>query len=59
MTTIAFGQHCQRFQVFGVYDGDDHRFVLAAQEFDERESAERAARKLMETHDENKGAGSL
>jgi hypothetical protein len=26
--------------VFGVYDGDDDRFVFAVQEFDEQEKAE-------------------
>jgi hypothetical protein len=40
-------QHCPRFQVFGVYDGDDDHFVIAVQEFDEQERAERVARKLM------------
>lgn len=43
-------QFCPRFQVFGVYDGDDDRFVFAVQKFDEQERAERVARKLMEVH---------
>lgn len=32
MTTIVLShpnQHCARFQVFGVYDGSDDRFVFA------------------------------
>ena len=43
-------QFCPRFQVFGVYDGDDDRFVFAVQEFDEQERAERVARRMMEDH---------
>ena len=44
-------QDCPRFQVFGVYDGDDDRFVFAVQEFDEQERAERVARRMMEKHE--------
>lgn len=32
MTTIALthpNQHCPRLRVFGIYDGDDNRFVFA------------------------------
>lgn len=51
MTTIVLAhpdQHCPRFQVFGVYHGPDDGFTFAAEEFDDREKAERVARKLME-----------
>lgn len=53
MTTIVLAhpnQHCPRFQVFGFYDGDDDRFTFAVREFDDRDRAERAARKMMEQH---------
>lgn len=53
MTTVVLAHpnhHCSRFQVFGVYDGDDDRFTFAVQEFDEQEKAERVARTLMEDH---------
>jgi hypothetical protein len=53
MTTIVLAhpnQHCSRFQVFGVRDGDDDGFVFAVQEFDEREQAEGVARRMMEKH---------
>jgi hypothetical protein len=52
MTTIVLShpnEHCPRFQVFGVYDGPDDRFVFAVREFDDRDQAERVAKKLMET----------
>ena len=42
MTTIVLAhpnQHCPRLQVFGVYNGNDDRFVFAAQEFDEQEQS--------------------
>ena len=51
MTTIVLAhpnERCPRFQVFGIYDGDDDRFTFAVQEFDDQEKAERVARKLME-----------
>ena len=53
MTTIVLAhpnEHCPRFQVFGVYDGPDDRFTFAVQEFDDRDEAERVARKMMEEH---------
>ena len=53
MTTIVLAhpnKQCPRFQVFGVYDGEDDRFTFAVQEFDDRDGAERVARKLMEKH---------
>ena len=53
MTTIVLAhpdQHCPRFQVFGVYDGPGCRSTFAIQEFNGRDDAERAARKLMEAH---------
>ncbi len=54
MTTIVLAhpnERCPRFQVFGIYDGDDDRFTFAVQEFDDQEKAERVARKLMEDHE--------
>lgn len=53
MTTIVLShpnQFCPQFQAFGLYDGDDDRFVFAVQKFDEQERAERVAHKLMEVH---------
>jgi hypothetical protein len=53
MTTIVLAhpnQHCPRFQVFGVYDSPDKHFTFAAWEFEDRDTAERVARKLMEKH---------
>ena len=53
MTTIVLAdpnKQCPRFQVFGVYDGPDDRFTFVVQEFDDRDKAERVARKLMEKH---------
>ena len=53
MTTIVLAHpndRCPRFQVFGVYDGDDDHFVFNLQEFDDREGAERVAGKMMERH---------
>ena len=43
-------ERCPRFRVFGLYDGPDDRFTFAVQEFDDRDKAERVARKLMEDH---------
>ncbi len=37
-------------RVFGVYDGEDDRFVFGVRDFDEREKAERWARRMMEYH---------
>ena len=42
--------HDHQFQVFGVYDGDDDRFIFAVQEVDDGGKAERVARKMMEEH---------
>jgi len=53
MTTIVLdrpNERCPRFQVFGIYDGPDDRFTFAVQECDDRDKAERVARKLMEDH---------
>jgi hypothetical protein len=53
MTTIVLAhpsQHCPRFQVFGVYEGEDDRFVFGVQDFDEQDRAERAAHRMMEKH---------
>ncbi len=53
MTTIVLAhpnEHCPRFQVFGVYDGEDDRFTFAVQEFDDQQRAERIAHRLMEQH---------
>ncbi len=53
MTTIVLShpnQHCARFQVFGVYDGSDDRFVFAVKEFDDQHQAERVAHRMMEMH---------
>jgi hypothetical protein len=54
MTTIVLAHpsdRCPRFQVFGVYDGDDDRFVLDVREFDDGEKAERWARRMVEYHE--------
>ena len=54
MTTIVLvhpDEHCPKFQVFGLYGNpNDHR-TFAVQEFDERDEAERVARKMMEAHE--------
>jgi hypothetical protein len=53
MTTIVLehpNQHCPRYQVFGVYDGDDDRFVFDVREFDDGQKAERWAKRMMEFH---------
>ena len=53
MTTIVLAHpnhHCPRFQVFGVYDGDDDRFVFGVNEFEDRDKAERVAHWMMEKH---------
>jgi hypothetical protein len=39
--------HDHQFQVFGVDDGDDDRFVLAVQEFGDAEKADRVARRML------------
>jgi hypothetical protein len=47
MTTIVLAhpnQHCPLFQVFGVYDGEDDRFMFDVREFEEREKAIRRLR---------------
>lgn len=44
-------EHSHQFQVFGVYDGKDDRFVFAVQKFDEQDRAEQVARKMMEAHE--------
>ena len=54
MTTIVLAhpnQHCPRFQVFGVYDGEDDRFVFDVREFQEPEKAERWASRMVEHHE--------
>ena len=43
-------RHCRRFQVFGVYDGEDDRFVFAVQESEDQQRAEQVAHRLMEKH---------
>ena len=53
MTTIVLAhpnEHCLRFQVFGVYDGEDDRFVFDVREFEERERAEQWAHRMVEFH---------
>jgi hypothetical protein len=53
MTTIVLAHpddRCPRFQVFGIYDGPDDRFVFAVHKFDEQERAEQVARKIMEKY---------
>jgi hypothetical protein len=44
-------EHSQQFQVFGVYDGEDDRFVFAVQKFDDQERAEQVAHRMMEAHE--------
>ncbi len=54
MTTIVLAhpsKQCPRFQVFGVYQGQDDHFTFAVQEFDEQNRAERVARRMMEQHE--------
>jgi hypothetical protein len=54
MTTIVLAhpnQRHSRFQVFGIYQGDDDRFTFAVQEFDDLPKAERAAQQLMQEHE--------
>jgi hypothetical protein len=54
MTTIVLAhpnEHCRQFQVFGVYDGEDDRFVFDVREFEEQEKAERWARRMVEYHE--------
>jgi hypothetical protein len=51
MTTIVLAHPSERwprFRVFGVYDGEDDRFVFGVRDFDEREKAERCAKRMME-----------
>jgi hypothetical protein len=53
MTTIVLAhpdRHCPAFQVFGVYDGEDDRFVFDVRKFDDGEEAERWARRMVEYH---------
>jgi hypothetical protein len=51
MTTVVLAHPTEqraRFQVFAIYDADDLHRVFAAQEFADRDEAERVARKMME-----------
>ena len=41
-------------EVFGIYDEPDDRFTFAVQEFDDRDRAERVARKMTEKHEANR-----
>lgn len=55
MTKIVLAHPCDRcpkFQVFGVYDGDNDGHTFGLQEFEpgEQDRAERYARWLMEKH---------
>jgi hypothetical protein len=54
MTTIVLAhpnEHCPRSRVFRGCDGDDDRFVFDVREFEEREKAERWARRMVEYHE--------
>ena len=44
-------KECPRFQVFGVYQGQDDRFVFGVHESDDRKEAERIAHHMMTYHE--------
>jgi hypothetical protein len=55
MTTIVLAHpnpHCPRFPVFGVYDGEDDRFVFDVREFEEQQKAESDRGRFRNRHPE-------
>ena len=54
MTTIVLGhpnEHCPRFQIFGVYEGQDDRFVFGVRESEDQTAAKRIAHRMMAYHE--------